>query len=89
MRRSLAALQGQRINLFATVRKISSKGDVLLRDLIYPGGYSQHAWIPARHWAARIPGSDDRVELTARVVPYWRENGQKDFGLIEVREAAP
>ena len=82
-RAALAALQGQRVPLFATIHSIS-RGNVLLRDLIVPGGRCRYAWVPAKQWRAGPPQIGDRPELMATVLPYWRDDDSKDFGLVEV-----
>ncbi len=85
MRRALAALQGQRVPLFATIHSIS-RGNVLLRDLIVPGGRCRYAWVPAKQWRAGPPQIGDRPELMATVTAYWRaSDDSKDFGLVGVR----
>ena len=84
MRRALAALQGQRVHLTATVHRFSS-GHVLLRNISLPVGGCRYVWVPAGQWRAGAVPKGRRLDLVATVLPYWRATDDtKDFGLTEV-----
>lgn len=84
MRRALAAFQGQRIRISATVHRMSS-GNVLLRNVSLPIGGCRYTWVPKAQWCAGQFPAGSRVELLATIMPYWRAcDDSKDFGLVGV-----
>lgn len=84
MRRALAALQGQRVHITATIHRFSS-GNVLLRNISLPVGGCRYVWVPAEQWWAGAVPKGRRLDLVATIQPYWRaRDDSKDFGLTEV-----
>jgi len=89
MRSSLAALQGQRCRFSAVFAGKSRRGNLILRNVVGPACEAEHVWIPHDEWATRMPAVGSQIELVATVSPYWRDDGEKDFGLIACREVRP
>ena len=89
MRSDFASLQGQRCRFEATYMGRSRKGHVILRDVLSPTGEAEHVWVKRQDWATRLPQPGRRIELVGTVVPYWRDDGEKDCGLIACREVRP
>lgn len=89
MRAELAALQGQRCRFEATYAGRSRRGHVILKDVLGPACEAEHVWVRQTDWNTRLPPVGCRIELVGTVVPYWRDDGAKDFGLIACREVRP
>ena len=89
MRSALAALQGQRCRFEATYAGRSRKGHVILRDVLGPACEAEHIWVKRQDWSTRLPRPGHRIELVGTVMPYWHEDGRKDYNLIACREVRP
>ena len=89
MRSSLATLQGQRCRFSAIFAGRSRRGNLILRNVIGPTCEAEHVWIPGKEWSTRLPKVGHQIELVGTVLPYWRDDGAKDFGLFACREVRP
>lgn len=89
MRSSLAAIQGQRCRFSAIFAGRSRRGNLILRDVVGPVGEAEHVWVQGREWATRLPTVGRKIELVGTVLPYWRDDGEKDFSLFACEEVLP
>ena len=87
--RTLSALQGQRCRFSATYAGRSRRGHVILRDVLGPACEAEHLWVQGREWETRLPTLGRRIELVGTVMPYWHDDGEKDFALVACREIRP
>ena len=50
-----------------------------------PIGIEEHAWVKVAQWWGAIPQPGEEVSFTARLEPYWRDDGSYDVGLFHCR----
>lgn len=64
----------------------SPRGHIIMRYVQGPAGQQeQHVWISRRDWKSEPPAAHTYIEFLAVPMPYWRDDGSKDFGLVACR----
>jgi len=87
MRACLRERQARRMIFLARFECKSRFGDILLKNLVGPGGITEdHVWIRSTHWRGHIPAKDDCVAFEANIEPYFRKDGSKDWSLFRCEE---
>jgi hypothetical protein len=84
MRLSLAPLRGKRVRFAAKFSSVSPRGNIVLEDVMGPGGIERHMWIPFDRWTGKIMLPETKFNFSARVGAYTRLDGEWDFGLLDI-----
>lgn len=87
--RSLSALQGMRCRFTAIYAGRSPRGHLILKNVLGPAYEAEHIWVREQDWDTRLPQIGRQIELVGTVMPYWHDDGRKEFGLFACREVIP
>ena len=84
MRSSLAPLRGKRARFAAKFSSVSPRGNIVLEDVMGPGGIERHMWIPFGRWPGKLLLPETTFNFTARIGAYSRSDGGWNFGLLDI-----
>ncbi len=88
MKDDLQALRsaGQtRLRFSAKVCYQDRRGCIILRNVWSPTGRTEHAWIRPNEWHGPIPKRGRNVEFLATICPYYKGDGEEDYGLFDLK----
>jgi hypothetical protein len=84
MREDLAQLYEagiSRIKFTAYIQLWSRRGLIALENVESPTGVSSHVWVREASWRGRAPKAGFNVEFMATIYPYYKGQGDLEYGL--------
>jgi hypothetical protein len=75
----------KRARFLARVQLYSRAGLIALDNIQSPTGITSHVWIRQESWRGPIPLPGKWVEFTAEIRPYYKGQGDLDYGLFRAK----